>query len=66
MSISVLNFSIALAKELTLYDLLFLIAIDSPNNDNKRPSEMRNYHHNSHFTITEVFLSCGLNLTIVL
>ena len=44
MSIPVLNFSTESAKELTLYDLLFLIAIYSPNinNDNKNPSEMRN------------------------
>ena len=42
MSIPVLNFSTESAKELTLYDLLFLIAIYSPNNDNKHPSEMRN------------------------
>ena len=39
MSIPVLNFRIELAKE--LYDLMFLIAIYSPNNDNKHPSEMR-------------------------
>ena len=42
MSIPVLNFSTESAKELTLYDLLFLIAIYSPNNDNKHSSEMRN------------------------
>ena len=44
MSIPVLNFSTESAKELTLYDLLFLIAIYSPNinSDNKNPSEMRN------------------------
>ena len=42
MSISVLNFCTQSAKELILYDLLFLIAIYSPNNDNKHPSEMRN------------------------
>ena len=42
MSIPVLNFSTASAKELTLYDLLFLCAIYRPSNDNKHPSEMRN------------------------
>ena len=42
MSIPLLNFSTEPAKQLTLYDLLFLIAIYSPNIDNKRPSEMRN------------------------
>ena len=35
MSIPVLNFSVESAKKLTLYDLLFLIAIYSPNSDNK-------------------------------
>ena len=42
MSIQVLNFSTESAKELTLYELLFLIAIYSPNNDNIHPSEIRN------------------------
>ena len=42
MSILVLNFSTESEKELTLYDILFLIAIYSPNNDNKHPSEMKN------------------------
>ena len=42
MSIPVLNFSTESAKELTLYGLLLLIAIFSPNNDNKHPSEMKN------------------------
>ena len=42
MSIPVLNFSAEFAKELTLYGLLFPIAIYSPNNGNKYPSEMRN------------------------
>ena len=39
-----LNFSNKSAKELALYDLLFLIAVYSPNinNDNKHPSKMRN------------------------
>ena len=42
MSIPVLNFSAESAKELTLYDLLFRVAIYSPNNDNKHRSEIRN------------------------
>ena len=42
MSVPLLYFSTESAKELTLYDLLFLIAIYSPNNDNKHPSEMKN------------------------
>ena len=42
MSIPVLNFSTESAKELTLYDFLFLITIYSSNNDSKHPSEMRN------------------------
>ena len=42
MLIPVLIFSTESAKELALYDLLFLIAIYSPNNDNKHPSETRN------------------------
>ena len=42
MSISGLNFSTESTKELTLYEILFLISICSPNNDSKHPSEMRN------------------------
>ena len=42
MSIPVLNFSTESANKLTLYILMFLIAIYSLNNDNKYPSEMRN------------------------
>ena len=42
MSIPVLDFSTESAKELTLYDFLFLITIYSSNNDSKHPSEMRN------------------------
>ena len=42
MSVPLLYFSTESAKELTPYDLLFLIAIYSPNNDNKHPSEMKN------------------------
>ena len=56
MSIPVLNFSADSAKELTLHDLLSLIAIYSHNNGNKHPSEMRNKHHNIHFTVTKVCL----------
>ena len=59
MSIPVLNFSAESAKELTLYDLLLLIAICSPNSDNKHSSEMRNQHHDSHFTVSEVFFGWG-------
>ena len=42
--------------------MLFLIAIYSPKND-KLPSEMKNEHHISHFTITEVFPGLGPILT---
>ena len=42
MSIPVLNFSTESTKELKLYGVLFLIAIKSPNNDNKYSSEMKN------------------------
>ena len=63
MSIPVLNFSAELAKELTLYGLLFPIAIYSPNNGNKYPSEMRNQHHNSQCILTEIFLGWGPILT---
>ena len=41
-SISVLTFSTGSAKERTIYDLLFLIAIYSPKNNNKHPSKIRN------------------------
>ena len=56
---SVLNFSTELAKKPSMYILLFLSALCSPKNDNKRPSEIRNQHHSSHFTIIEVFLVMG-------
>ena len=59
MSIQLLNFSTGSAKELTLYDFLFLNAIYSPNNDNKHPSEKRNQHHSSYFTAADVFLVWG-------
>ena len=42
MPVQVLNFGTESAKEITLYDLLFLIAIYSTNNDNKYLSQMRN------------------------
>ena len=42
MPIQVLTFSTESAKELTFYDLPFLIAIYSSNNDSKHPSKMRN------------------------
>ena len=57
MSIPLLSFSTESTKELLIYDFLFLVAIYSPNNDNKYSSEIRNEHHNSHFTVIEVFLS---------
>ena len=38
-SISVLNFSTESAKKPTVYDLLFLITIYYPKNDNKHPPE---------------------------
>ena len=37
MSIPLTNFSTESAKEVTLHELLFLIAIYSPKNDNKHP-----------------------------
>ena len=40
--ISVLTFSTESAKERTISDLLFLITIYSPKNDNKHPSKIRN------------------------
>ena len=42
MSIPVMNFSTETAKKLTLYDLLFFIAIYSSNNENKHLFETRN------------------------
>ena len=46
-----------------MFDLLFLIAIYSPKNNDNYPFEMRSYHHSSHFTITEVFPGLGPILT---
>ena len=43
-------------KETTIYNSIFLIALYSPKNDNKQPSEMRNWHRRSYFTVTKVFL----------
>ena len=37
-----MNFSTESAKKPTIYYLLFLIAIYSPKNDKRHPSEMRN------------------------
>ena len=34
---------------------MFLIALYSPKNDNKQPSEMRNLHRRSYFTVTKGF-----------
>ena len=39
--------------------MLFLIAIYPPKNDNRLPSEIRNEHHSSNFTIAEVFPGLG-------
>ena len=36
------NFCTESAEKLTIYDLLFLVAVYSPKNDNKQPFEMRN------------------------
>ena len=44
-------------------NLIFLIALYSPKNDTKQPSEMRNYHRRSYFTVTKVFLGLGPFLT---
>ena len=62
-SISVLNFSTESVKKPTVYDLLFLIAIYYPKNDNKHSSEMRSYHHSNYFTLTEVCTGFGPILT---
>ena len=43
-------------KKTTIYKLLFLIALYSPKNDNKQPSEIRNLHRRSNFVVTKVFL----------
>ena len=57
-SILVLNFSTESAEKPKNYDLLFLIAIYSPKNDNKHSSELR------HYTMSEVFPSLGPILMI--
>ena len=41
-SVLVLNFSAESAKKPTIYNLLFLIAIYFPKNNNKHPPEMGN------------------------
>ena len=51
-----MNFSTKLASKTAIYNLMFLIALYSPKNDNKQPSEMRNWHHRSYVTVTKVFL----------
>ena len=51
-----INFSNELVKKQTIYDLLFIIAIYSPQNVNKQSSEMKNKHQNSLFTTSTVFL----------
>ena len=50
-------------QKTTMFDLLFLIAIYSPKNNDNYPFEMRSYHHSSHLTITEVFPGLGPILT---
>ena len=50
-----INFRIESVEKPTIFDLLFLIVIHSPKNDNKHPFEVRNYHYTSPFTITKVF-----------
>ena len=37
-----MNFNAQSAEEPTIYDLLFLVAIYSPKNDNRHPSEISN------------------------
>ena len=54
-----INFSTESAKKTTIYNLLFLIALYSPKNDNKQPSEMRIQHNSSYFTVITVFLGLG-------
>ena len=58
-----INISTESAEKSTIYDLLFLVSIYSPKNDNKKTSEMRNQHQSSHFTIRVVFPGLGLILT---
>ena len=58
-----LNFTTKSAKEPAIYDLLFLIAIYSPKNNNKHASNRRNQEQSSQFTITEVFPGLGPILT---
>ena len=42
LSMPVLNFSTKSGEKPTIYDLLFLVLIYSPKNNNKHPSEIRN------------------------
>ena len=56
-SISVLNFSTESAKKWIIYGFLFLIALYSAKNDNKHPSEMRNYYHTTVFKGREKIFS---------
>ena len=55
-----INFSTESTDKPKIYDLLFLIAIYSSKNDNKYPSEIRNWLQNSLFT-TRIFVP-GLEL----
>ena len=58
-SIWALNFSTESAEKPTVFDFLFLVAIYTPKNVNKHPSEMRNKHESNYFAITEVFPGLG-------
>ena len=51
-----MNFSTKLASKTAIYNLMFLIALYSPKNDNKQPYEMRNWHRRIYFTVTKDFL----------
>ena len=53
------NFITESVKKPTIYDLLFLSGIYSPKNVNKYPSEIKNQHQRSFFTIGVVFPNIG-------
>ena len=48
-----MNFNTKSAYKTTTYNLTFLIALYSDKNDNKEPSQMRNQHRKSYFTVTK-------------
>ena len=62
-SILVFSFITESAEKKTIYGLSFLIAIYSPQNDSKHPSEMKNYKRRCLFTISEAFPGLGPILT---